>query len=314
MSKNKKCVLYKTEIFLKYKLQSLNSDIFECPACGLAALSPLNINDNTYNENYYYFSNYKKSAVFDDICKGRRLARYLKKYFPNSRKIFDVGAAAGIALNELKNCGFEVSGLEISRAGVMLAEKLFDIKLIQSNIEKYSEKINCDVLIMTDVLEHTINPIDTLKKICNLLDSGAGIIIEAPNYSSFYRKLIGSHWVGFNKFHNYHFNDRVLTNILENVGFEVIAKFTANFNILSIEGLWRLGLKDLLKRILKKNSLSKEEDSAAKKKEEIILLSKSELIFYKILNDLKALINLPLNYLSEKLMMGDQLWIIARKK
>ncbi|HPP86732.1 MAG TPA: hypothetical protein PLM75_02585, partial [bacterium] len=77
---------------------------------------------------------------------------------------------------------------------------------------------------------------------------------------------------------------------------------------------WRLGLKDLLKRILKKNSLSKEEDSAAKKKEEIILLSKSELIFYKILNDLKALINLPLNYLSEKLMMGDQLWIIARKK
>ncbi|HON56087.1 MAG TPA: class I SAM-dependent methyltransferase [bacterium] len=313
MLKDKKCVLCKTENFLKYKLQPLNLDIFECPVCGLAALSPLNINDNTYNENYYYFNNYKKSAVFDDICKGHRLARYLKKYFPNSRKIFDVGAAAGITLNELKNCGFEVSGLEISRAGVMLAGKLFDIKLIQSDIEKYSEKINCDVLIMTDVLEHTINPIDTLKKIYKLLDSGTGIIVETPNYGSFYRKLIGSHWVGFNKFHNYHFNYRVLTNILENTGFEVITKFTSNFNILSIEGLWRLGVKDLLKSLLKKNSVSKK-NSIVIKKEEIELLTESELIFYKSLNALKALINMPLNYLSEKLMMGDQLWIIARKK
>ncbi len=315
-SNTQNCIICGARVKNKYTL-SFGAETFECADCRLSFMQPQNCAEDSYNDSYYYFANYSKSAIFDDICKGARIAGYLKKYFPNCSSVFDMGAAAGILLNKLKCCGWQVSGIEISEAGVKLASQLFNIKLKQGDIENYSDRIDADVVIMTDALEHSYNPEKVLNNLGNLIESNCGLIIETPNYGSFYRKITGCNWVGFNKFHNYQFTIESLVKLARKNNFELIDSFTENFNLLSLEGIWRLGIKDKIKKI--KESLIKKQTEKINSRQknnsiERFKLTAREKIFFNVMRTLKSTVNFPLNYPARRFMMGDQLWLILRKK
>ncbi len=314
----KKCLLcgnYDSKNNILHNIQYSSSDkrsIIKCSDCGIIYQLPFAEKFEDYSGAYYYFSQYPKKAVISDIQKGIFISRIIKKYFPAGKSVFDIGAAAGIVLNTVSRFGYIPSGIEISEAGVKLAEKYYGLTIEKADIESYSKTINADIVTMTDVIEHTENPFDTLKKIFAQMKSGAALIIEAPNIGSLYYSLNPRYWAGFNRFHNYHFTPQTIKELSCRAGFFVVDIFTANFNLLSLEGFWRIGFQDLLIKLLKKKTDEKNviSNKYIEAKFENINLTIQEIPVYKKLIDI---INYPLNLIAQKFNWGDQLWILLKK-
>jgi 2-polyprenyl-3-methyl-5-hydroxy-6-metoxy-1,4-benzoquinol methylase len=81
-------------------------------------------------------------------------------------------------------------------------------------------KYKYDVFVALEVLEHTPNPADFLKRVWDVLESGASIVIEVPNhkeallsfdqnYNSFY----------YHKAHLHYFTEESLTTLMSESGF-----------------------------------------------------------------------------------------------
>lgn len=295
--------------------------IIKCLKCTNIFLSPRLTGGEIYGENYYYFNNYPAKAVKQDNLKSDFILNFIKQKFPQANSVFDVGAAAGIFLNKARKSGYKINGLEISKTGCKIAETVFGVKLYCGGIEDFflNKKIEADIVVMTDVLEHSNNPESALKKIHSAMETGSRIIIETPNINSFYHKLIGKHWVGFNKYHNFYFSKDSLIKLSSDAGFKILLVFTTNFNLLSGEGLWRLGIKDCLKSALLKTRIIANKDSKKNFERDMDFNEISRRLNndYETGFDLKKKIsdwiNFPLNFFFNKNLLGDQIWIILEK-
>ena len=295
--------------------------IIKCLKCPNIFLSPRLSGEEIYGENYYYFNNYPAKAVKQDNLKSDFILNFIKQKFPQANSIFDIGAAAGIFLNKARQTGYKISGLEISETGCKIADTVFGIKLFCGNAEDFfsNKKIEAGIVVMTDVLEHSNNPELALKKIYSAMETGSRLIIETPNMNSFYHKLIGKHWVGFNKYHNFYFSKDSLIKFSSDAGFKVLLVFTTNFNLLSSEGLWRLGIKDLIKTAMIKTRLLKNKNSKSILERDIDFnkikekLNKNYETVWDLKKKISDWINFPLNFFFNKNLLGDQIWIILEK-
>lgn len=319
MNKNITCSIccsnYEDIFFLhKKKYGRNNAEVYICRKCGVIFQLPKLEENQVYDENYYYFNKYPASAVISDLEKANFISELIKKYSPQAKTVYDLGAGCGIVLNAISKKRFDVSGLEISKAGVNYAKKYFNITLENRSIEKICKVISSNVIIMTDALEHTSNPALTLKKIYNCILPDSLMIIEVPNIGGLYYKLIKKRWVGFNQYHNFHFTARSISQLAVNAGFKICGSVTTNFNILSSEGIWRLGIKDILKDIFlffQKNNYHTE--FAEKNNSDCVENPNLKIDRISFKKKLLSAINFPSNKIAEFFNWGDQLWIILKK-
>lgn len=102
----------------------------------------------------------------------------------NNLNILDIGCGTGILGKYFKeHQNSKVYGVEISESAYLIAKNNLD-DVLKGNIESidlnYPENY-FDVVIMGDVVEHLISPVDTIKKIMPFLKLGAKIYITVPN-------------------------------------------------------------------------------------------------------------------------------------
>jgi 2-polyprenyl-3-methyl-5-hydroxy-6-metoxy-1,4-benzoquinol methylase len=102
----------------------------------------------------------------------------------NNLNILDVGCGAGIlGAHYIKNQNCKVYGVEISKSAFEQASELLT-KTFKGNIESMVFEFQqdfFDVIIMGDVVEHLINPIETIKNLMPYLKQGGKIHITVPN-------------------------------------------------------------------------------------------------------------------------------------
>jgi len=127
-----------------------------------------------------------------------------KKYFGQARfdliglipvnrknKILEIGAGSCETLVEIKKMGLaeEVTGIElVSLPGSQQGNPGID-RLITGDIEKIDAELPenyFDVIICGDVLEHLVNPWNTMKKICKYLKEDGIIITSVPNIREYH--------------------------------------------------------------------------------------------------------------------------------
>lgn len=186
-----KCYLCNYEGEMKIKSNVNGSNILLCPNCTLEFMFPQTSDEELskiYSDKNYPTCSFDNGIKENPITlmKRKTFNKVLKKILPycNCGNLLDMGCSSGLLLEEAKLLGFEPYGIEISEYASSIAKKRIGSERIYNGTLESSNfnKIFFNVITMIDVIEHVRNPVETLKKIRNILNStGGGVYYD--NYS-----------------------------------------------------------------------------------------------------------------------------------
>lgn len=111
------------------------------------------------------------------------IKRLLDKYFKQKKiiNIVEIGSGAGSFGKVLNSSKFRYIGFEPSAARAKYALKSgLDIHVDYFTAEKLKQ--NADAVLIDNVLEHMINPKETVQQIANALNPGGIVVVIVPNY------------------------------------------------------------------------------------------------------------------------------------
>ncbi len=142
-----------------------------------------------------------------------QLVREITSYLElDSGRLLDFGCGIGKVALIFKENGWDVFGVEPCEISKNLHEKL--CINTSSNLSTYNNKKGkFDLIIMKDVLEHLLAPVETLKELIPLLKPGGYFYVRVPNVIPY--AIIAS--LGFKR-HINHFSPKTLDNLLLSLG------------------------------------------------------------------------------------------------
>jgi len=217
--------------------------LVKCFKCGLIYMNP-RADHSQIQKNY--------AAMADDIYvqeeAGRRrsadsILKYLAKINKKGR-LLDVGCATGFLLDQARKQGWEVYGVELSAWAVDYAEnKLQLINIIHGSLKEADFPANFfDAVVLKDVIEHLIDPQETLDQIRHVLKPDGIICCNTPDIDSLASKIMGAKWWGIKQSHLFYFNKKTLNALFKATGFVPIKirsharTFTLNYWIYNLIG------------------------------------------------------------------------------
>ena len=113
------------------------------------------------------------------------------------KRILDVGCGGGYFLRIAKQLGAIVAGVEPSEAGANLS-KSQGLQVFHGMLNEFvKDDANAnifDIITSNHVLEHTPDPIETLKDMKKLLAPNGFIWISVPNVQCYFSQKLGKHW------------------------------------------------------------------------------------------------------------------------
>lgn len=154
------------------------------------------------------------------------IERYMKL---KNKFLLDIGCATGFFIEEANKRGALSFGVELSSYAAKEASKKFPKKIFLGQIENIEFTASkFDAITMIDMIEHSLNPVKTLKKVYKIIKKGGYILLVTPNTKSFWAKLLGKKWTNFKEEHLYYFSSKSLRGLIEKNGFDYIEGFNVN--------------------------------------------------------------------------------------
>jgi 2-polyprenyl-3-methyl-5-hydroxy-6-metoxy-1,4-benzoquinol methylase len=144
---------------------------------------------------------------------------YAKQYI-NGKNLLEIGVGAGQSIIWFESEGFDVIGIEPDGRNVSMINNLLkNGKIIKSSVEEFSSEKIFDVIWMSHVLEHLIEPKMFLEKIKKNLKHDGIFFIEVPNCE--YEPMLKSS-IEKNP-HLFHFSKKSLSKLVKDIGYEIIS-------------------------------------------------------------------------------------------
>lgn len=213
---------------------SRSYSILKCNKCGLEQTYPRPSEEelkNLYEENYNYVGDragengfYSKiRSLFHRSCLWKVWLKIDGDISFHEHKgkgrLLDLGCNEGTSLNFYKLNGYDVEGLELNaRAAEVARSKGFRIH--PGSIENFLPLQKYDVVVLSNVLEHSLAPRQMLDHVHRILKPSGQLWISCPNSKSFFRELFGKYWINWHvPFHITHFSENTLTEVLRQSGF-----------------------------------------------------------------------------------------------
>jgi SAM-dependent methyltransferase len=205
-------------------------DIRRCVECGLEQIYPLpepkELRD-LYRDHYNFGG--EKKTLYTNM-RGYFLDSFLYRLWMwsdgdvsfHSRKgrgrLLDIGCNEGRSLKIFARNGFEVTGLELSEEAATVARA--DGFTVQTcDIGELQPPALYDVVVLSNVLEHSLAPGQMLRDAARVLKPGGEIWISCPNSRSWQRSLFSRSWINWHvPFHISHFSSDLLDRLLRNAG------------------------------------------------------------------------------------------------
>lgn len=207
-----------------------------CSHCRSAFVTPKPTYD--YIKNFYYEnghnSNYKLPQQVLDAEKkypnstldAQRILTFLNAiYATNGTRFLDVGAGYGLFSREAQKHGCDVTSLEVGTFERQCIKEFTGKDALPYMFEEFEAHDKAfDMILMSQILEHVIEPVNWVHKANNLLKSNGILCIAVPNFNSFFRYLLGAKdpFIIPPEHLNY-FTPKGLVALVENAGFEVVA-------------------------------------------------------------------------------------------
>ena len=207
--------------------------IAKCKKCNLEQTTPLpdQIELNALYERYYNFSGEKNTRYTQ--LRAKFINSFLYRVWlaidgdisfhleHGAGNLLDVGCNEGRGLEFYKNHGYIAEGLELnSRAAEVARSKGFVV--YGSTLEEFKTDKKYDVVVLSNVLEHSLSPLDMLHAIHGLLNPNGQVWVSCPNSQSWLRYVFGRFWINWHvPFHVVHFSPKTLRDILNTSQFAV---------------------------------------------------------------------------------------------
>jgi len=145
---------------------------------------------------------------------------------PKGSKVLDIGCASGYLASQLNKKDCIVYGIDNDKEYLAQAKKhCVRVQLLDISKEKVDGEF--DVIILGDIIEHTQNPEEILKKLKNNLNKGGTIIVSVPNILNIYarlRILLGTYPQDdkgvFDRTHLRPFTIKILNEMIKEQGFK----------------------------------------------------------------------------------------------
>jgi 2-polyprenyl-3-methyl-5-hydroxy-6-metoxy-1,4-benzoquinol methylase len=205
-----------------------------CPKCGLEQTSPLPTAAELKQlyENHYNFDG-------ESNTRYTRLRQFLFSSFlyrlwlaidgdisfhlmKGKGRLLDIGCNEGRGLQLYQQNGFEVEGLELNENAAEIARSQ-GFKVYTQLLQDFLPNEPYDVVILSNVLEHSLNPREMLNQVNQILKPGGKVCISCPNNRSWLRTMFGQSWINWHvPFHIVHFSVAPLSQLLQETGFQNI--------------------------------------------------------------------------------------------
>ncbi|MFQ5406001.1 MAG: HAD-IA family hydrolase [Candidatus Micrarchaeia archaeon] len=201
-------------------------------------------------ENTYLSKNLLRRRLY--ASRSDCVFNALRTYLATGKKVLDVGCGAGWYLKKISGYDVLCYGVDVSQGYVEQAKKFTNgkVKVVKASaLELPFEKGSFDVVLMTEVVEHTVSPLKALRECFRVLKKGGFLIVTAPNSFSVLEQ-IPKIKAGLNKRRFEHlcgFTSFSFKKTIENAGFSVIDESYCGYLFVPF-GLSKLGtgLKNVL--------------------------------------------------------------------
>jgi SAM-dependent methyltransferase len=149
-----------------------------------------------------------------------RLIQQTRKLVPSGR-LLDIGCGTGQLL-ETARPYFQCHGLEPSEVAAKQA-RAKGFRVVEATLESASLAPDDKFAVVTldAVLEHLVDPVETLVRINRLMPIGGVVVIKVPKMWGPTHHSFGREWNGFRVgYHTVMFSGQTLGNVLKATGFE----------------------------------------------------------------------------------------------
>ncbi len=213
--------------------------IYKCDQCEYVA-TPIAATADTVAlyDDPEYFNGWGCNMEFDydrfEPTVHRQVQEYLSfiSKYTQGKSLLDVGTGSGLLPRLARAGGYEVEGTDLSRHVSENVPEKAGFPIHHGTIEEIQFKQKYDIITMLHVLEHTSDPLSTLRRCRELLNESGYLVVVVPNYQSLdsrikdvlsafklksrpYKHLALGH-------HNWVFSVRSLEKLGEKAGLQIV--------------------------------------------------------------------------------------------
>ena len=191
-----------------------------CKSCSLTWITPILDQkglEALYPPNYHGFntnSNFLISKLYSIVYyfRFKKYSEYLKSKNPS---LLDVGCADAAYFKNLskKIKNLTCHGVE-NNAEIVNKAKKDGLSIFLGTIDDVPSNLSFDLIIMNNLIEHVIDPLEDLKTASRLLKPGGKIFLETPNTDSWDFKIMRRYWGGLHTpRHTFLFNPKSFSEL-----------------------------------------------------------------------------------------------------
>jgi 2-polyprenyl-3-methyl-5-hydroxy-6-metoxy-1,4-benzoquinol methylase len=200
--------------------------IAKCLVCGLVATNP-KLSEEKLN---LLYSQVSDEEYVKNIPSSEKTFRYnfsrIRHLLPARGVLLDVGSYYGVFLNEARDLGFVVSGVEPSLSACEFARTRYNVDVLCGTLRDRGTKADCDIVTSWDVLEHCYSPSEEVGRVAQSLKAGGKFAFCTLNWRNWYARLLGEKWPWLIDMHLYYFDDDVIADLLQRHGLKLVDRST----------------------------------------------------------------------------------------
>lgn len=165
--------------------------IYKCDQCDYAMTPPATSDDaSELYDDPEYFDGWGCNMEFDydrfEPAVHQQVEQYLDfiKKHTRGESILDVGTGSGLLPHLARQAGYEVEGTDLSKHVSETLRATAGFPVHHGAIEEITFQRKYDIITMLHVLEHTSDPLSTLLRAKEILNSEGYVMVVVPNYKS----------------------------------------------------------------------------------------------------------------------------------
>ena len=213
-----------------YTVSNENFQIVSCKSCGFKFTNP-RPNSNEIGkyykaESYISHTNTSKGLIAKIYHAVRKFTlksklNLINGLYPQKGKLLDIGCGTGMFLNEARENGWKVNGIEPDLGARQIAEEI-NKSIINLEILSSFKNERFNIITMWHVLEHVHLLNETMDWLKDRITEDGFIIIAVPNHESKDAEVFQAQWAAYDvPRHLYHFSQKSIKELFDQKGFRL---------------------------------------------------------------------------------------------